>query len=167
MVRNQMRRLVLGTTFALASVAAAAVSFAPAFASGGADSGGSGGGGGGGGGGSSTTLTPSAQISSFSVPTGKYGSWAAIWANWTVKNTGPTEFITVQIEEINQATGATDWSRTWTGYLGTNSSASNVFDNDFAPWNTTYLVKFTVIETSTGTVLAAAQAYASTGTQKI
>src|SRR5512140_3516989 len=105
MVRSQMRRLVLGTSFALA--AAAAVSFAPAFASGGADSGGSGGGGGGGGGGP-TTPTPS----------------AAIWANWTVKNTGPSEYITVQVEEINQATGATDWSRTWTGYIGNNSSAS-------------------------------------------
>jgi hypothetical protein len=143
------------------------VSFAPAFASGGADSGGSGGGGGGGGGGGSTALTPSAQITSFSVPTGKYGSWAAIWANWTVKNTGPAEYITVQVEEINQATGVTDWSRTWTGYLGTNSSASAVFDNDFAPWYTTYLVKLTVVEWSTGNVLTSTQAYASTGAPKI
>ena len=165
MSSSQVKRLVLSAAFTLAVAgAAAALSFSPAFASGGSASGG---GGGGGGGSSTPTLSPAAQIAHFGISTGKYQSWAAIWTSCAVKNTGPSESLTVTIEEVNQATGETDWARVWTGTLATNGTFSQTFDNDFAPWETTYLVKLTVTETSTGAVLATQSAYASTGVQKL
>lgn len=158
-MRTMKSRLLLGATFALAvGGLVSALSLSPAFASGGSA---------GGGGGGSATLAPAAQISSFSAPTGKYKSWAAIWANFTVKNTGPAEYLTISIKETNTATGNVDWSRSFTTWLANNNSASGTFDNDFAPWETTYSVEFTVTETSTGTVLATASANASTGVQKL
>jgi len=149
---------------ALVVVGLAAALFVPAFAGGEA---GSGGGGGGGGGSTGAPASPVAQITSFKVTTGKYQTFAAIWANWNVKNTGAASFITVSIEEIDPNTNTLAWSNHWTGWLATNDSASAVFDNDFAPWNTTYFVRITVTDWATGAVLATQSTYATTGTQKI
>lgn len=110
---------------------------------------------------------PAIQISNFKVTTGKYRSWAAIWTNYTVKNTGVDGDITVTVEEVNTATGNVDFSRSISGFLGINKTVSYTWDDDFGPWNTNYQVKITVTETSTGNVLATQSAYVSTGMPKI
>jgi hypothetical protein len=161
MVRRSMRRRLLRAASALFVAASFLV---PAFAGGETGSGGTGGGGG------STTsgpTAPAAQLTSFKVTTGKYQSFAAIWAGWTVKNTGTSGFVVVSVEETDPNTGALAWSNRWTGWLATNDSASAVFDNDFAPWNTTYLVRITVSDYATGAVLTTQSTYATTGTPKI
>lgn len=162
--------------FPIITAAIIVSSSVPAFAQGGSANSGTAidvvsGGGGGGGGGSAPAVTPApapaAEISSFKVTTGKYKSWAAIWTNYTVKNTGKDEDITVTVEEINTATGNIDFSRSTSGFLGVNKTVSITWDDDFGPWYTNYQVKITVSETSTGNVLATQSAYASTGVPKI
>ena len=125
----------------------------------------------GGGGGTVTAppppAAPCAQISSYKVTTGKYQSWAAIWANYTVKNCGIDESQTVTVDMINYATGNVDYSRSLPTWLGVSKTVSQLWDNDFAPWSTTYQVRITVTETATGAVLATQSIDAGTGVPKI
>jgi len=145
--------LVLGGAIAVSAVS-------PVFASGGVGSGG------GGGGGTTATLSPCAQISSFKATGGNYKTWGAIWVNYTVKNCGPLETLSINVTETNTVTGNVEWSSTTNPYLKTNDSYSSPnLDNDFAPQATTYLVTITVTEYSTGAVLATQTVYATTGTK--
>ena len=169
---RELRTLSVAVSLALLATACGDASTGPQSAaslSGPRASGGSLAGGGGGGGGTVTPPAPApcAQIVSYKVTTGKYQSWAAVWTNYSVKNCGMDESQTITVDEINTATGVVDFSRTWSGFLGASKSVSNVWDDDFGAWRTSYEVRITVTETATSAVLATQSAFVSTGVPKI
>jgi hypothetical protein len=97
-----------------------------------------------------------------SAPVGYYLTYAAIWNTFTVRSCSTsTETVNVEVTETNQTTGAVDYDVIWAMSLLSAQNSSMVLDNDFAPFNTTYAVGFTVTDTS-GNVLATASVVTTT-----
>ena len=131
----------------------------------------SGGGGGGGGGGGTVSASACARITNFKVSGGyrpsSSASIGAIWTTYTVQNCGPFDAFTVRVDEYDALTGAPAWwFQTYAFTLGTNGTFGQTVDNDYVPLGTTYQVTLSVIESSTGTVLATQTGFASTPIRK-
>jgi uncharacterized repeat protein (TIGR01451 family) len=106
--------------------------------------------------------TPCAVLTSVSAPVGYYLSFAAIWNTFTVQScsTG-SEAVSLQVTETNVATGSIDYDITYPLSLAPSQNLGLVLDNDFAPFNTTYDITYTVRDLS-GVVLSAASTTATT-----
>lgn len=103
-----------------------------------------------------TSPVPCATLAGVSAPVGYYLTWAAIWNTFSVKScSSATEIVNVHVTETNAATGLNDYDVTYATTLTSGQNLSQVLDNDFAPFTTTYTVSFTVTDTS-GNVLATA-----------
>ena len=105
---------------------------------------------------------PCATLAGVSAPVGYYLTWAAIWNTFSVKScSSVTEVVGVEVTETNVATGTVDYDVVSATSLTAGQNLSQVLDNDFAPFDTTYRVAFTVTD-SAGNVLAAASVPATT-----
>jgi len=104
-----------------------------------------------------------ATLTSVTAPVGYYSTWAAVWNDFTIQScsTG-TDTVTVQVTETNVSTGSVDYDVIFPIVLGGGQNASYVLDNDFAPFNTTYRIDYTVRDSATGAVLSTASTTATT-----
>jgi uncharacterized repeat protein (TIGR01451 family) len=105
---------------------------------------------------------PCAILTSVTAPVGYYSVWAAIWNTFTLQScsTG-NESLTIQVTETNVATGSVDYNAVVALALTPSQNFGMVLDNDFAPFNITYAIAYTVRDSS-GTVLSTASATATT-----
>ena len=108
------------------------------------------------------TPAPCATITSVSAPVGYYSVWAAVWNDLTIQScsTG-TEAVTLEVTETNVATGSVDYNLLMPLSLLASQNVSYVLDNDFAPFSTTYLITYTVRDSS-GALLSTASITATT-----
>jgi hypothetical protein len=132
------------------------------------------GGGGGGGGGTNTggvndpsPAVPCATLSNLAAPVGYYSIYAALWNDVTIQScSSGDETVQLHVTNTNHDTGTVDYDVTTTYFLKKGSNAGVVIDNDFAPFNTNYDVRFDVSDASTGAPLATASTTATTPPQK-
>ena len=105
---------------------------------------------------------PCAVITSVSAPVGYYSIYAAVWNTFTLQScsTG-NESLYLQVTETNVATGSVDYNTVLGIALFPSQNFGMVLDNDFAPFNTTYSIAYTLRDSS-GTVLSTAMAMATT-----
>jgi uncharacterized repeat protein (TIGR01451 family) len=109
-----------------------------------------------------TTTVACASLLSVSAPVGYYSVWAAVWNTFTVRScANGSESLNVRVTETNASTGLVDYDITVPLTLGGGANSSMVLDNDFAPFNTTYNIAFTVSDLS-GNSLATASVTATT-----
>jgi hypothetical protein len=64
--------------------------------------------------------------------------------------------------ETNTATGQVEWASVGRYAIGSRSSQSGIWDNDFAPLSTSYRVDMVVVSTATGQIVAQAGANVTT-----
>jgi uncharacterized repeat protein (TIGR01451 family) len=103
-----------------------------------------------------------AVLTNVSAPVGYYSVWAAIWNTLTVQSCSlGSEAVNIEVTETNVATGLVDYSVVWPVTLTAGQNLGMVLDNDFAPFNTTYTIAYTVRD-STGAVLTTAATTATT-----
>jgi len=105
---------------------------------------------------------PCAVLTNVSAPVGYYLTNAAIWNTFTVQSCSTSsEAVTVQVQETNNATGNVDYDITYPISLVPSQNMGVVLDNDFASYNTTYNITYTVRDMS-GNVLNTASVTATT-----
>jgi uncharacterized repeat protein (TIGR01451 family) len=106
-----------------------------------------------------------AVLTSVTAPVGYYSVWAAVWNDFTIQSCSTTmETVTVQVTERNVANGGIEYDITYPVTLQPGQNLGMVLDNDFAPFNTTYDISYTVRDSS-GTVLGTASTRATTPPQ--
>lgn len=133
----------------------------------------SGGGGGGGGtnsGGTKDTTpapapvpatVPCASLTSGSATVGYYSVYAALWNNWSMRSCADgVETVTLEVINRDVADGSIDYDVAVPYTLGAGQTAGGVYDNDFAPFSTTYDVIFRIMDAS-GSLLST-QTYSAT-----
>lgn len=105
---------------------------------------------------------PCVTLTSVTAPVGYYSVWAAVWNDFTLQScsTG-SESVTVQVTETNVSSGSVDYNAVLPVSLLSGQNLSYILDNDFAPFNTTYRIDYTVRDSS-GNVLATASTTATT-----
>lgn len=104
-----------------------------------------------------------ATLTNVTAPVGYYSVYAAVWNDFTIQSCSTrSETVTVQVTETNVATGSVDYDVVYPIVLFGGQNASFVLDNDFAPFNTTYTIGYTVRDSATGTVLGTASTTATT-----
>lgn len=107
-----------------------------------------------------TLAAPCAALGGLAAPVGYYSVWAAIWNTLTVRScSASTESLTIDVTETNQATALADYHVVVPVTLLAGQNSSMVLDNDFAPFNTSYVVTMSVFDASgnlltTGSVTA-------------
>ena len=91
------------------------------------------------------TAATCAVLTSVSAPVGYYSTFAAVWNTFTVQScsTG-LETITIDVVETDVADGSVDYTSTYAVSLNPSQNLGIVLDNDFAPFDTTYDVSYTV-----------------------
>ncbi|MFM2078609.1 MAG: hypothetical protein RJA49_2499 [Actinomycetota bacterium] len=88
---------------------------------------------------------PCAVLTSVSAPVGYYSTFAAVWNTFTVQSCSTSlETITVDVVETDIADGSVDYTSTYAVSLNPSQNLGIVLDNDFAPFDTTYDVSYTV-----------------------
>ncbi len=108
------------------------------------------------------TDVPCAVLTSVSAPVGYYSSFAAVWNTFTVQSCSTAvETITVDIVETDVADGSVDYAQTYATSLNPSQNLGVVLDNDFAPFDTTYDITYTVKD-GQGTLLGTATVRATT-----
>ena len=104
---------------------------------------------------------PCATLAGVSAPVGYYLTWAAIWNTFSVKScSAATEIVNVEVTETDPS-GFVAYDVVYATTLTAGQNLSQVLDNDFAAYSTTYNVAFTVTDTS-GNQLAASSVVATT-----
>ncbi len=103
-----------------------------------------------------------AVLTSVTAPVGYYSVWAAVWNDFTIQSCSTSlETVTVQVTERNAATGGIEYDITYPVTLSAGQNLGMVLDNDFAPFDTTYDISYTVRD-SGGNVLSTASTQATT-----
>lgn len=180
-MQKLLSRAALFASAGALALAPAAMASGGKLAGGGATGGGGGGGttttsgGGGGGGGGTNTggvndpapAAPCATISNATAPVGYYSIYAALWNTVTVQScsTGD-ETVQLRITNTNHDTGTVDFDAIAPYLLKKGANVGVVADNDFAPFDTNYDVRYDVSDASTGAPLATASLTATTPPQK-
>ncbi|MFN8017866.1 MAG: hypothetical protein U0P45_07055 [Acidimicrobiales bacterium] len=103
-----------------------------------------------------------AVLTSVTAPVGYYSVYAAVWNDFTIQSCSTsTEALTVEVTETDVADGSVDYRVVYPISLLPSQNSSMVLDNDFAPFNTTYDIAYTVRDSS-GSVLTTATTRATT-----
>lgn len=105
---------------------------------------------------------PCATFVSVSAPVGYYSTWAAVWNTFTVQScSNGTLNYTVEVVETDSADGSVDYDVIYPLTLAGGANQGLVLDNDFAPFNTTYDITYTLRD-SNNNVLATSSTRATT-----
>jgi uncharacterized repeat protein (TIGR01451 family) len=103
-----------------------------------------------------------AVLTSVSAPVGYYSTFAAVWNTFTVQSCSTSlETITVDVVETDIADGSVDYTSTYAVSLNPSQNLGIVLDNDFAPFDTTYDISYTVKD-GQGNVLSTSTVRATT-----
>ena len=103
-----------------------------------------------------------AVLTNVTAPVGYYSIWAAVWNDFTIQSCSTsTENVVVEVQETNVATGNVEYSQLYAVSLVPSQNVGVVLDNDFAPFNTTYNITYTVRD-GLGNVLDTASVQATT-----